>query len=77
MRGILLTSYEFQILKALQIPEKPKEVSIETGINKTGIYKMLHRLEDKGLIERYNKIYHLTQNGREVLQSHLQSRGKI
>lgn len=66
----MLTGHELKILRALESPKRTGDISNEAKINKTGIYKMLHRLEKKGLIEKYYKVYHLTQNGREVLQSY-------
>ena len=72
MRGsILLTGNEFKILRALEIPREVQDIASETGINKTGIYKMLHRLERKGLIVKNDKLYQLTIKGREIQQSYI------
>ena len=71
MKGsILLTGNEFKILRALESPKEAQDIMGETGLNKTGIYKMLHRLERKGLIVQHGKIYQLTMRGREILQSY-------
>ncbi len=71
MKGsILLTGNEFKILRALESPEEAQDIAGETGINKTGIYKMLHRLERKGWIVQHGMIYQLTMRGRDILQSY-------
>ena len=51
MKGsILLTGNEIKILRALKSPKEAQDIASATGINRTGIYKMLHRLEKKGFI---------------------------
>ncbi len=70
MKGsILLTGNEFKILQALESPKESQDIASGANINKTGIYKMLHRLESKGLVVRYGELYQLTLNGREILQA--------
>lgn len=71
MKGsILLTGNDLKILRALESPRESQDIASETGINKTGIYKMLHRLERKGWIVQNGMIYQLTIKGREILQSY-------
>lgn len=71
MKGsIILTGYEFKILQSLESPRESQDIASGANINKTGIYKMLHRMESKGLIVRYGELYQLTLNGREILQSY-------
>lgn len=71
MKGsILLTGSEFKILRALEYPKEAQSIAGETGINRTGIYKILDRLERKGFIEKNGKIYQLRIRGREILQSY-------
>ena len=71
MKGsILLTGNEIKILRALESPRESQDIASETKVNKTGIYKMLHRLERKGLIVQHATIYQLTIRGREILRSY-------
>lgn len=71
MKGsILLTGNEIKILRALKNPKEAQDIASATGINRTGIYKMLHRLEKKGFIDQPSTIYQLSIRGREILQSY-------
>ncbi len=71
MKGsILLTGNEIKILRALESPKEAQDIASATGINRTGIYKMLHRLERKGFIDQHGTIYQLSIRGREIRQSY-------
>lgn len=71
MKGsILLTGNELKILRALESPKEAQDIAGKEGINRTGIYKMLRRLESRGYIVKYGRLYQLTVRGREILQSY-------